>query len=97
MNIYIYVLRTVKLWDLGSGMCVETLRGHTDEVLSVSYNTQGSKIVSASADGTACIHNVSTAKLQHQLQGHVGECSQALFNPQGDKVLTLGVDSTARI
>ena len=53
----------MKLWDLGSGCCVETLRGHTDEVLSVCYNSSGSRMVSASADGTAFVHDVGTAKV----------------------------------
>jgi len=28
----IYIYRTCKIWDIKTGKCIETLRGHTDEV-----------------------------------------------------------------
>ncbi len=58
-----------------TGCCVETFRGHTDEVFSVSFNASGSKIVSASADSTARVYDISTSKMIALLQGHKGECS----------------------
>ena len=45
---------------MGSGTCVHTLRGHNDEILDVSFNTTGSKLVTASADGNCRVYNTMT-------------------------------------
>ena len=50
--------RTCKIWDIGSGKCIETFRGHVDEVLDLTFNSTGTKLVTASADGTARVYNV---------------------------------------
>jgi dynein assembly factor with WDR repeat domains 1 len=52
--------KTCKLWDVGSGTCIETFKGHTDEVLDACFNSTGNKLVTASADGTARVYNVFT-------------------------------------
>ncbi len=46
------------MWDIGSGKCIETFRGHVDEVLDISFNSTGTKLITASADGTARVYNV---------------------------------------
>ena len=43
--------RTCKIWNVASGQCISTLRGHNDEILDVAFNLTGSKLVTASADG----------------------------------------------
>ena len=63
--------RTCKIWDLGTGKCVDTLSGHLDEVLDISFNTTGTKIVTASADNTARVYNV-----------HTGTCTAILTGKQ---------------
>ena len=40
------------MWDLASGECKSTLRGHTAKVLSVAISLVGKTIVSGSADKT---------------------------------------------
>ncbi|CAH7686978.1 WD40-repeat-containing domain protein [Phakopsora pachyrhizi] len=40
--------RTIKLWDLGTGECTETLRGHQGSVLCLRVD--GSRIISGSSD-----------------------------------------------
>jgi len=91
---------------------VETLRGHLDEVLDLSFNSTGTKLVTASADSTARVYNVHTSactailtgSIEYPisdmliiLSGHEGEISKVSFNPQGTKIITAGADKTARI
>ena len=52
--------RTARLWDVGSGQCIEEFRGHNDEVLDACFNSTGNKLATASADGMARIYNVFT-------------------------------------
>ena len=43
---------TVKLWDVTSGECLQTLEGHSDYVNSVSFSPDGTKVASGSEDNT---------------------------------------------
>ena len=36
--------RTCKIWDVKSGQLLNTLRGHNDEILDVSFNSTGSRL-----------------------------------------------------
>jgi dynein assembly factor with WDR repeat domains 1 len=45
------------------------LTGHIDEVLDVNFNSMGTKLVSASADRTARVYNVSTGNCISVLHG----------------------------
>ena len=44
--------KTVKLWSVASGACVQTFSGHQGRVLSAAFDASGAYIVSASHDGT---------------------------------------------
>lgn len=80
-----------------SGTCIHTLRGHNDEILDVSFNATGSKLVTASADGNSRVYNTMTGACHAILAGHEGEISKVAFNPQGSRILTASSDKTGRI
>lgn len=80
-----------------SGTCIHTLRGHNDEILDVSFNSTGSKLVTASADGNSRVYNTMTGACHAILAGHEGEISKVAFNPQGSRILTASSDKSARI
>ena len=71
--------------------------GHNDEILDVTFNTTGSKLVTASADGNARVYNTMTGACQAILAGHDGEISKVAFSPQGSRVLTASSGQKARI
>ena len=56
--------------------------------MDVGFNSTGSKLVTASADGTSRVYNTQTGACQAILIGHEGEISKVCFNPQGTKILT---------
>jgi WD40 repeat protein len=85
------------VWDVQSGTCIHTLRGHNDEILDVSFNATGSKLVTASADGNSRVYNTMTGACHAILAGHEGEISKVAFNPQGSRILTASSDKTARL
>ena len=85
------------MWNVSTGQCINTLRGHNDEILDVAFNATGSKLVTASADGTARVYNTLTGACQAILIGHEGEISKVSFNPQGTKIITASSDRTCRV
>ena len=66
-------------------------------MLDVSFNSTGTKLVTASADGVARVYNVMTSACTAILLGHEGEISKVGFNPQGTKIISASSDHTARI
>jgi dynein assembly factor with WDR repeat domains 1 len=36
--------RTCKIWNVSTGQCDNTLRGHNDEILDVTFNLTGGKV-----------------------------------------------------
>lgn len=65
--------RTARLWDVSNGQCIETFKGHEDEVLDVAFNSTGNKLATASMDGKARIYNVFTGVCIAILDGHTDE------------------------
>ncbi|RYY85912.1 hypothetical protein EON63_06700 [archaeon] len=49
IHIYIHILgsmdNTARLWDVETGECVHTLLGHTAEIVSLDFDTQGQRII----------------------------------------------------
>ena len=43
---------TVRVWDVATGVCQQTMLGHTSPVTSARFGPEGQKIVSASDDST---------------------------------------------
>lgn len=70
---------------------------HDDGVAYAEFNFDGSRIVSASFDGTARIWDSQTGELVNILRGHTDELEQAQFSPDGKQVITSSHDGTVRI
>ena len=68
------------------------LAGHTDGVVGVAFSPDSKRIVTASADGTARVWDVATAKEQMRLVGHAGAVRAAAFSDDGTRIATAGAD-----
>ncbi len=42
--------QTCRLWEAGTGRPVDTLSGHTDEILDIVFDMSGKYLATASAD-----------------------------------------------
>src|SRR6202012_1627949 len=73
------------------------LSGHNGSVLSAGYSPDGTRIVTASGDGTARIWDAHTAEQLAVLAGHGDGVNTAVFSPDGIRILTASSDKTARI
>jgi len=73
-----------------------SLRDHTDRVISAVFSPDGQRILTASADKTARLWDLSGKQLA-TLQGHTDEVYSAVFSPDGQRILTASQDGTARV
>lgn len=47
-----------KLWDVETGQEIGSLQGHTAEIVSLHFNTEGDKILTGSFDTTAKVGRI---------------------------------------
>lgn len=53
----------MKLWNITSGRDITTLKGHSNQIRSVSFSPDSKTIASASADGTVILWNFDLESL----------------------------------
>lgn len=63
--------------------CVETMPGHTDAVLHVSYSPDGSRLASGGGDLAVRFWNVNTSMPAHTCLGHKHHVLCTLWSPDG--------------
>ena len=80
-----------------TGACQSILIGHEGEISKVTFNPQGTKILTASSDKTARLWEVETGEQTQMLEGHTDEIFSCAFNYDGDIVITGSKDNTCRI
>jgi WD40 repeat protein len=73
------------------------LRGHSDYLRSVAFSPDGTRLVTASHDGTARVWRADGAGVPIVLRGHVGWVTSATFTLDGTRVVTTSADGTARV
>src|SRR5262249_8067630 len=74
-----------------------SLSGHDGLVRSAAFSPDGSRIVTASHDGTARAWDTATGKEIAVLRGHESAVYSAAFSPDGSRIVTASSDGTARI
>ena len=77
--------------------CLKTLEGHTDEVYSVAYSPDGTKIVSGSHDNTIKIWDANTGQCLKTLEGHSLDVNSVAYSPDGTKIISGSYDNTIKI
>jgi len=88
----------IKLWDLGLGREILTLRGHTANVRSVAFSPDGMTLASGSADNTVKFWSVDSGKLKATLIGHTSIVLSVAFSPDGRTLASAGGhDNTVRL
>ena len=66
---------TIKVWDVATGACLQTLEGHANAVYSVCVSADGSRLFSGSDDNTIKVWDVATGACLQTLEGHA-ECGE---------------------
>ena len=77
--------RTVKLWDVETGVRLAVLAGHGARVSSVTFNADGSTLATASDDGTVRLWT-SLGRLRRTLDLGGDPVLDVAFSPNGDLI-----------
>ncbi|CAE7083023.1 unnamed protein product [Rhizoctonia solani] len=89
----------VQLWDVKSRTPASgLLEGHTDQVWSVSFSPDSTRLVSGSHDETICVWDVERGKtVIGPLEGHTGWVHSTSFSPDGAQIISCSFDGTIRL
>jgi WD40 repeat protein len=86
----------VYLIDTQTNKTLSVFQAHKGTVSSLSFNSQGDRILTASDDNTAKLWDLSGQEISI-FKGHQAVVVSAIFNPKGNKILTASDDHTARL
>ncbi|KAH0558461.1 protein with putative role during mitosis [Trichoglossum hirsutum] len=73
--------KTLRVWDVSTGYCVKTIRGHSDWVRDVSPSFDGRWFVSAGNDQTARLWDASSGEAKSTFIGHENAIECCCFAP----------------
>jgi tetratricopeptide (TPR) repeat protein len=89
--------RTVRVWDVTTGLAVSKLEGHLASVWSVAYHPSGKWLLSSDAVGAVKVWDAATNKELTTMRGHTGSIGNIAVSPDGSLSATAGTDRTARL
>lgn len=77
-----------------TGEEIRSFDGHSAPIRGFAFNSDGSRIVSASYDYTAFVWDVETGEIIHELEEHSGLVFSAVFSPDDRYIATSSQDNT---
>ncbi|WP_348225580.1 WD40 repeat domain-containing protein [Trichocoleus sp. AS-A1] len=89
--------RTVRLWDVSSGECLQTLQVSTNWVWSVAFNPEAKTLATGSGDRTVQLWDVSSGECLKAFQGHTNGVWSVVFSPDGQILASAGQDEMIKL
>ncbi len=92
-----YSASSVIIREAASGNVVQTLAGHSADVVSLGFSPDGKRLVTASFDRTLKLWDTTTWQDVFTLRGHTSGVVSLAFSPDGTRIVSGGIDFTARV
>ncbi|KAJ3015635.1 UNVERIFIED_CONTAM: hypothetical protein HDU68_012634, partial [Siphonaria sp. JEL0065] len=87
---------TVKLWDVRTGECICTLKGHVRSVRAVAISMD-STVISGSTDNTIKLWDTRTGQCLRTLKGHTNRVVSVVISTKSKTIVSGSNDATVRV
>jgi len=88
---------SIRLCETATGREIRRFEGHTDDVRSIIFSSNGKLLASGSDDKSVMLWDVRTGRVLQHLKGHVGKVSCVAFSPNEKLLLSGSHDATVRL
>ncbi len=88
--------KTIKLWDVQTGQCIETLSGHHMGIRSLGFSPEGRTIASGSHDKTIKLWNVQRGICINTLHQHSKSVWSVTFSEDSQHLISGSKDETIK-
>jgi len=89
--------KTIRIWDMESGVCQRILTDHDGGVNGVAYSPHGDQVASGSRDKTIRLWDPLTGSCCQMLSGHEDIVNCVVYSPKGDQIASASDDFTVRL
>src|SRR6202044_2706593 len=83
--------------EAASGNVVQTLAGHSADIVSLGFSPDGRRLATASFDRTLKLWDTPTWQDVFTLRGPTAGVISLAFSPDGTRIVSGGIDFTARV
>ncbi|KAF2186081.1 WD40 repeat-like protein, partial [Zopfia rhizophila CBS 207.26] len=90
-------IKPLKIWDVSSSHCLQTLKGHSSWVISVAFSYNLTQLASASDDKTVKIWDASSSNCLQILKGYSGLVLLVVFSYDLTRLASASDDKTVKI
>ena len=87
---------TIKIWDIMTGLSIQTLKRHSIKINSIKYSIDGEHIVAGYSDGCVKIWNTKSGVCSRTLSGYAVSKTSCDFSPDGRYVIIGSSDGTVK-
>jgi tetratricopeptide (TPR) repeat protein/uncharacterized protein YjiK len=92
-----FLYEGIRIWEVDTGLPVQTLKGHAASVNSIAFSPDGLLLASASRDRSIKLWDPHSGAEVRELRGHDGEVSAITFSPDGQWLASASSDRTVRL
>ncbi|WP_370088755.1 caspase family protein [Ekhidna sp.] len=89
--------KSIKMWDVQTGIDVNTFNAHEAPVNSIHLSKDGSLLVSADMNGTVILWDALTGEVKTKINAHTGSANTAKLSHDGSSIFTGGDDEKLKM
>lgn len=89
--------KTIRVWDVSTGLCLFTLTGHDNWVRGLSWHPGGKYLLSVSDDKSLRVWDIAHTRCHKRLDAHTHFATSIDFHRNQPYVVTGSVDQTVKV
>jgi len=89
--------QTARLWDVATGKCRKTFRGHVDSVNSIVFQPTTTNVCTGSGDKTVSLWDIRSGLCIQTFYGHDNAVLSCTFSHNGDSIASSDSDGVIKV